>query len=148
MLAGTSKDKKPSLLEEEGMRFKKESSLLDDEGMRFKKASYLEDEGLRFKKIPSDLIDRNTIIRKSVLDGEGLRFKKGSSLLDDEGMRFKRPRQLLNRNREDEGEMIKRYRSPARLFSFYPFMDLTNSYERRSEPIGNTDIMQGEGIRF
>lgn len=137
-----------SLLNDEGMRFKKESSLLNDEGMRFKKGSYLEDEGLRFKKMPRDLFEPNAKIRKSVLDGEGLRFKKESSLLDDEGMRFRRSK-MTPLDRQNEGEMIKRYGFPGRLFSFYPFtMDLSNSYERRSDRSGNKDILEGEGMRF
>ena len=121
--------------------------MLDDEGMRFKKGSYLEDEGLRFKKMPSDLMDRNVVIRKSVLDGEGMRFKKGSSLLDDEGMRFRRS-QMSSKDRLDEMDKMKRY-LPHHLFNFYPFnVDLANSYERRSDRSGNRDILEGEGMRF
>lgn len=109
--------KKASLLNDEGMRFKKDPSLLNDEGMRFKKASLLNDEGMRFKKLPARaffLANENNnnggdynnrmVVRKSVLEGEGMRFKRDPSLLDDEGMRFKRLILVEKTNNHVDGE--------------------------------------------
>lgn len=116
-----------SVLEGEGLRFKKDNSLLNDEGMRFKKGT------------------------SSLLDEEGMRFKKAaSSLLNDEGMRFRRKSEanLSPQERLDEIDKMKRY-FPGHLLNFYPFnIDFTNSYERRSDRSGNRDILEGEGMRF
>ncbi|KAH9403993.1 hypothetical protein TYRP_014506 [Tyrophagus putrescentiae] len=136
-----SKDKKSSLLEEEGMRFKKGSggsSLLDEEGMRFKKGELLDDEGMRFKKGSSSLLDEEGMRFKkgsSLLNDEGMRFKKGSSLLNEEGMRFKKgASSLLN----DEGMRFRRNGGSGGGSS--------NLMNRNA--IIRKSVLEGEGLRF
>jgi len=115
--------KKDPILDEESMRFKKDP-LLDEEGLRFRKKSVLDGEGMRFKK--DQLLDEEGMrFKKSVLDGEGMRFKK-DQLLMGEGMRFKKASVL-------DGEGMR--------FKKDPLLDEEGMRFKKS-------VLDGEGMRF
>ncbi|KPM10030.1 hypothetical protein QR98_0085760 [Sarcoptes scabiei] len=126
-----------SVLDGEGLRFKKSSSLLDKEGLRFKKAKI----NSILRNINTDISGKSKSNGNSNNNKEAMVSKQQNSIDTKSNKNFDPNLFLLNDRTGKFKELI-----PENLFNLPDDYDLTNSYERRS--VGNQDILDGEGMRF